>query len=109
MRALINAAMVEARKFERLIELEEAARRQGLTSAEVTECLARLEQVCDEAAYNCVLHTAPWENRNCGHYHWHWEILPRIVKAAGFEWGTGVHINPVSPERAAATLRAVTL
>lgn len=71
--------------------------------------LARLEQVCDEAAYNCVLHTAPWENRNCGHYHWHWEFLPRIVKAAGFEWGTGVHINPVSPERAAATLRAVTL
>ena len=68
--------------------------------------LARLEQVCDEASYNCVLHTAPLESRAVGHYHWHWEILPRIVKAAGFEWGTGVHINPVSPERAAATLRA---
>ena len=68
--------------------------------------LARLEQVCDEASYNCVLHTAPLESRAVGHYHWHWEILPRIVKAAGFEWGTGVHINPVSPERAAATFRA---
>ena len=68
--------------------------------------LSRLEAVCDFASYNCVLHTAPLEDRNCGHYHWHWEILPRIVKAAGFEWGTGVHINPVSPERAAAMLRA---
>jgi UDPglucose--hexose-1-phosphate uridylyltransferase len=71
--------------------------------------LARLERVCDPASYNCVLHTAPFGGVETAYFHWHIEILPRLVKAAGFEWGTGVHINPVSPERAAAELRSVSV
>lgn len=38
-------------------------------------------------------------------YHFHVTILPSLAKAAGFEWGCGLHINPVSPETAAAKLR----
>ncbi|MBL9095183.1 MAG: DUF4921 family protein [Planctomycetaceae bacterium] len=74
--------------------------------------LASLERLCDfagigRAAYNWVLHIAPFDSFGAPHYHWHVEIMPRIVKAAGFEWGTGVHINPVSPETAARSLRAL--
>lgn len=69
--------------------------------------LARLERVCDPASYNVILHTAPFGLPEAPRFHWHVEILPRLVKAAGFEWGTGVHINPVSPERAAAELRGI--
>ena len=30
------------------------------------------------------------------------EIIPRLTRVAGFEWGTGFYINPVPPEQAAA-------
>lgn len=36
---------------------------------------------------------------------WRIEIAPRITQPAGFELGTGVSINPIAPERAAAELR----
>ncbi|HBT78576.1 MAG TPA: galactose-1-phosphate uridylyltransferase [Planctomycetaceae bacterium] len=38
-------------------------------------------------------------------YHFHVSILPSLAKAAGFEWGCGLHINPISPETAAQRLR----
>jgi len=40
-------------------------------------------------------------------YHWRIEIMPRLTKVAGFEWGTGLYINPVPPEEAARQLREV--
>jgi UDPglucose--hexose-1-phosphate uridylyltransferase len=33
------------------------------------------------------------------------EIIPKLTQVAGFEWGTGFYINPVSPEEAAKFLR----
>jgi len=69
--------------------------------------LARLERACPNGAYNVVLHTAPFDSSASDHYHWHWEILPRLTKAAGFEWGAGIHLNPVAPEQAAQALRNV--
>ena len=33
------------------------------------------------------------------------EIIPRLTRVAGFEWGTGFYINPVPPEQAAGYLR----
>ena len=38
-------------------------------------------------------------------YHWHVEIMPKLTRVAGFEWGTGFYINPTSPEEAAQVLR----
>jgi UDPglucose--hexose-1-phosphate uridylyltransferase len=52
-----------------------------------------------------VLHSAPVGNSDAAHYHWHLEILPRLTIVAGFEWGTGIIINPTSPESAANYLR----
>jgi len=36
---------------------------------------------------------------------WRIDVLPRLVTFAGLELGTGVHLNPVAPERAAAELK----
>lgn len=58
-----------------------------------------------EIAYNYVLHGSPFRTPTSPAYHWHLEIFPAIVHAAGFEWATGIHINPVPPEKAAACLK----
>jgi UDPglucose--hexose-1-phosphate uridylyltransferase len=42
-------------------------------------------------------------------FHWHLEALPRLTPQAGFEWGTGLFINPTAPEDAAAFLRDAAL
>jgi UDPglucose--hexose-1-phosphate uridylyltransferase len=52
-----------------------------------------------------IIHTAPNGESSHQGYHWHMEILPQISRAAGFEWGTGVHMNSVAPEDAARSLR----
>ena len=66
----------------------------------------------DSLAYNVVLNTEPFQNDRQGErvdfsssFHWHFSILPSLARAAGFEWGTGLHINPISPEQAARRLR----
>lgn len=72
----------------------------------VRALLAALRQAQGDVAFNYVLHTAPLRSRPLDHYHWHWELLPRITTQAGFEWGGGDFINPVPPETAARDLRA---
>jgi UDPglucose--hexose-1-phosphate uridylyltransferase len=37
-------------------------------------------------------------------YHWHWEVHPRLREIAGLEVGTGLPVNPVSPEEAVEEL-----
>ena len=62
-------------------------------------------------AYNIILNTEPFrfgDNDSTGTsipFHWHFSILPSLARAAGFEWGTGLHINPISPEQSAKRLR----
>ena len=62
-------------------------------------------QVLDDPAYNFVLHTSPIQENTNDYYHWHLEIIPKLTKTAGFEWGTGFYINPTPPEEAARFLR----
>ena len=69
--------------------------------------LNKLELALDSPPYNYIVHTAPFDHQELPHYHWHIEIIPRLTKVAGFEWGTGFYINPVTPEEAAAFLREV--
>ncbi len=71
------------------------------------DMLTRLETALDHPPYNYIIHTAPFDHQEMAHYHWHIEIIPRLTKVAGFEWGSGVYINPVPPEDAAKFLRDV--
>ncbi len=67
--------------------------------------LLKLEIALDNPAYNYMIHTAPLNSNPLEHYHWHIEIIPRLTKVAGFEWGTGFYINHIPPEQAALVLR----
>lgn len=67
--------------------------------------LKAVETAVRPPAYNLVFHTAPLGGPPLEHYHWHIEVLPAFARAAGFEWGSGFHINPVYPEQAAQELR----
>ncbi len=69
------------------------------------DMLMRLDKVLDFPAYNFIIHTSPIPESPNEHYHWHLEIMPKLTKIAGFEWGTGFHINPTPPEESAKFLR----
>ncbi|MDP6444636.1 MAG: DUF4921 family protein [Pirellulaceae bacterium] len=70
----------------------------------VKRLVRQIEHVLDFPAYNYLVQTAPFDSSPCDHYHWHIVLFPRISTQAGFEWGTGCFINPVSPEQAATRL-----
>lgn len=70
----------------------------------VRDGLARLRRAVGDVAYNIVLHYAPF--RAHADFHWHVHLLPKVTTRAGFELGTGVLINVLPPEYAAAELRA---
>jgi UDPglucose--hexose-1-phosphate uridylyltransferase len=78
----------------------------GELSRLMQDLIGRIERTGGCAAYNYVLHSQPFDTPADDHYHWHIEIIPRLTKVAGFEWGTGCFINPLPPEAAAAHLRA---
>ena len=69
------------------------------------DVLGRMKNVLDDPPYNYMIHTLPFNETNEAYYHWHIEIIPKLTKVAGFEWGTGFYINPTPPEEAARFLR----
>jgi UDPglucose--hexose-1-phosphate uridylyltransferase len=90
------------------------ASRMGLSSI-MKVVLSKLKVGLDDPPYNYVIHTAPFRRQTKGAYwksvdndfHWHLEIMPRLTRVAGFEWGTGFYICPLPPEDAAKFLRGV--
>ena len=74
------------------------------TAEALRNVLGRLATALDGPPYNLVLHTAPLREQVDGTYHWHWEIHPRLREIAGLELGTGLPVNPVSPEDAVEEL-----
>ena len=76
--------------------------------------LLKLKLGLNDPDYNYIIHTAPFRRQKVGYwktidqdYHWHIEIMPRLTKVAGFEWGTGFYICPLPPEDTAKFLREV--
>jgi UDPglucose--hexose-1-phosphate uridylyltransferase len=74
--------------------------------------LGRLEKVLPRPAYNLFLYSGPNRKTNpdrwktlAADFHWHIEILPRLFYEAGFEVGSGLFANAVTPETAAKVLR----
>ena len=81
------------------------AERFGSLARALKTLAAKLDTVLDFPAYNMVIHSAPVHDVPTDHYHWHVEVMPKLTKVAGFEWGTGFYINPTSPEESAKFLR----
>jgi UDPglucose--hexose-1-phosphate uridylyltransferase len=69
------------------------------------ESLTRINSALDSPPYNFIIHTSPSGETDLKYYHWHVEIMPKLTKVAGFEWGSGFYINPMPPEEAARYLR----
>ena len=74
-----------------------------------SETLRRLDACIPGVPYNFVLHTQPLRSQPLDHYHWHFEIVPKLTSIAGFEWGSGFYINPMPPEDTCRYLREVEL
>jgi UDPglucose--hexose-1-phosphate uridylyltransferase len=83
------------------------------------DLLLRVKRCLRNPPYNFLIHTVPntratprrssyWDTVEHD-YHWHFEVIPRLTRIAGFEWGTGFYINPTAPEEAARYLREVEL
>lgn len=71
------------------------------------EALLRMKNTLNNSPYNLIIHTSPVNGDEWLGYHWHIEIIPRIDRVAGFEWGTGFYIIPTPPELAAKYLREI--
>jgi UDPglucose--hexose-1-phosphate uridylyltransferase len=76
--------------------------------------LSKIKNGLHDPPYNYIIHTAPFRRPKVGYwqsidvdYHWHIEIMPRLTRVAGFEWGTGFYICPLPPESAAKFLQEV--
>jgi UDPglucose--hexose-1-phosphate uridylyltransferase len=70
----------------------------------LSDALKRMNRILSNPPYNFALHTC-YGSETKDAYHWHIEIVPKLTKVAGFEWGTGFYINPTPPEEAARFLR----
>jgi UDPglucose--hexose-1-phosphate uridylyltransferase len=71
--------------------------------------LIRVDRALEKPPFNLIIHSSPLSEDTSAFFHWHLELMPRISRVAGFEWGSGFYINPTSPEEATEVLRAVRL
>ncbi|MBI2357539.1 MAG: galactose-1-phosphate uridylyltransferase [Deltaproteobacteria bacterium] len=78
-------------------------------SRALRETLVRLNRALNDPPFNYIIHSNPLREPENGHYHWHIEIMPKLAQVAGFEWGSGFYINPVTPEDSAISLREIAL
>lgn len=73
------------------------------------DILTRIKVLLDDPPYNFIIHTNPLNGNGNEIYHWHAEIMPKLSKIAGFEWGTGFYINSTPPELASKYLKEVNI
>lgn len=71
------------------------------------DTLLRLKLALNDPPFNYMIHTRPVSKESQEYYHWHIEIIPKLTRVAGFEWGSGFYINPTSPEEAASFLKKI--
>lgn len=67
--------------------------------------LAKLRNGLNNPDYNMILRSSPIADGELDYDHWRLSIVPRLTTPAGFELGSGVYINIMPPEDAAAFLR----
>lgn len=87
------------------------AHRESLAEV-LQQVLGRLYTALNDPPYNYYIHSAPCDATGfvCDvstyqHFRWHIDVTPRLNIWGGFELGTGLDINTMVPETAAAFLR----
>ncbi len=74
--------------------------------AKITRQIIRaLDRIEPNPPFNYFIQAPTIAAKDQASYHWQLRLLPQFSRAAGFEWGSGMHINPVAPEPAAQLLR----
>jgi UDPglucose--hexose-1-phosphate uridylyltransferase len=73
------------------------------------DAVSRLNHILNDPPFNYVIHSGPPQESELLHYHWRFEIMPQVTRAAGFEWGSGMFMNSIAPEDAARLLRGAPL
>ena len=74
-------------------------------AAILKDTLRRINLSLNSPPYNLIIHSSPLGESDYSYYHWHIEIMPKLTKIAGFEWGSGFYINPTPPEEAARLMK----
>src|SRR5258708_27717780 len=69
--------------------------------------LLKLHTGLENPDFNLTIDDVPRGDEDKDYFRWHMRILPRLTRPAGFEMGSGMSINTVLPEDAAASLREV--
>ena len=69
--------------------------------------LLKLHTALDNPAYNLTIDSVSRGDEDEDYFLWHLRIVPRLTTPAGFELGSGMSINTVLPEDAAAFLMEV--
>jgi len=85
-----------------------------INDAEITDLaknlkltISKLYYGLDNPDYNFVIRSVPVNEKGREYYHWYITIMPRLIKTAGFEIGTGMSINTSLPENDAKFLREI--
>lgn len=72
------------------------------------DVISKVKNIFGNISYNFIIHSSP-ANGDAGigegGYHWHIEFMPKLLRVAGFEWGSGFYIVPTPPELAARHLK----
>lgn len=75
-------------------------------AAILKDTVVRMKDVFGNLSYNFIIHSSPSNGEAVTEsYHWHIEFMPKLMRVAGFEWGSGFYIVPTAPETAARYLR----
>lgn len=69
------------------------------------EAMGRLYRCLSNPDFNLILRNPPHALSRVPFYHWYLQIVPQIREPGGFEQGSRIMVNVVSPERSAAELR----
>lgn len=83
------------------------AKQMAALAALLKTVLLKLHTGLDNPDFNLTIDDVPRGEEDKDYFRWHLRILPRLSTPAGFELGSGMSINTVLPEEAAAFLREV--
>lgn len=71
------------------------------------DVLRRIYYGLRDPDYNMIIRSGPVKEPGSVYFHWYISIILRVNRAAGFEMGSGMYINPSLPEASAEFLRNV--